>query len=141
MIRILSGLSIPDEELMFTASRSGGPGGQNVNKVSTRVTLRFNVKASRSLSDDQKRRVLSSLATRISGEGVLRVVSQRTRSQAVNRDAAELRFAELLRQALAPPKLRRRTAVPASKRRSRVEEKRHHSEIKRGRVWRPGSED
>lgn len=141
MIRILPGLSIPDEELTFTASRSGGPGGQNVNKVNSRVTLRFDVAASRSLSPEQKRRVISKLATRVSGEGVMRVVARSSRSQAVNRDAAEERFAELLRIALAPSKLRIKTGVPATKRRSRVEEKRHRSEIKRERVWRPGSEE
>jgi len=141
MIRILPGLSIPDEELTFTASRSGGPGGQNVNKVNSRVTLRFDVGACRSLSTEQKRRVMSKLATRVSGQGVLRVVARSSRSQAVNRDAAEERFAELLRLALAPSKLRIKTAVPATKRRSRVEEKRHHSEIKRERVWKPGSEE
>jgi len=141
MIRILPGLSIPEDELVFSASRSGGPGGQNVNKVSTRVTLRFGVTASRHLSAEQKRRVLSRLATRINGEGVMRVVSQRSRSQAVNRDAAEERFAELLREALAPPKLRVKTKVPAAKRRSRIEEKRHHSLIKRERIWKPGSEE
>ena len=141
MIRILPGLSIPEEELKCTASRSGGPGGQNVNKVNSRVTLRFDVAASRSLSPEQKRRVISKLATRVSGEGVMRVVARSSRSQAVNRDAAEERFAELLRIALAPSKLRIKTGVPATKRRSRVEEKRHRSEIKRERVWRPGSEE
>jgi len=141
MIRILPGLSIPDEDLTFTAARSSGPGGQNVNKVNTRVTLRFDVRASRSLSSEQKRRIFSRLASRVSKEGVLRVVSQRSRSQAVNRDAAEERLAELLRTALASPKLRRKTEVPAVKRRSRLEEKRHHSEIKRGRIWKPGSDE
>ena len=141
MIRILPGLTIPDEELTFTASRSGGPGGQNVNKVNSRVTLRFDVHASRSLSAEQKRRVLSRLATRVSGEGVMRVVARASRSQAVNRDAAEERFAELLRLALAPPKLRLKTGLPAAKRRSRIEAKRHRAEIKRERVWRPEGED
>jgi len=141
MIRILPGLSIPEEELTFTASRSGGPGGQNVNKVNSRVTLWFDVGASRSLSPEQKRRVISKLATRVSGEGVMRVVARGSRSQAVNRDAAEERFAELLRIALAPSKLRVKTGVPATKRRSRVEEKRRRSEIKRERVWKPGTEE
>ena len=140
MIRILPGLSIPDDELSFTASRSGGPGGQNVNKVSSKVTLRFDVRASPSLSSEQKRRILTKLGRRVSSEGILRVVSQRSRSQALNRDAAEIRFAELLRGALASPKLRRKTEVPAARRHSRLEEKRHHSEIKRVRVWRKGED-
>jgi ribosome-associated protein len=141
LIRILPGLSIPDEELTFTASRSGGPGGQNVNKVSSKVTLRFDVRASPSLSPEQKRRILSKLRTRVNSEGLLRVVSQRSRSQAINRDAAEVRFAELLRNALASPKLRRKTEVPAARLRSRLEAKRHHSEIKQGRIWRPGDDE
>ena len=140
MVRILPGLSIPDEELTFTASRSGGPGGQNVNKVNSRVTLTFDVAASRALSREQKRRILSKLARRISAVGVLRVVARASRSQAVNRDAAEQRIGELLRQALASPKLRIQTVLPASRRTSRLEEKRHRSEIKRGRVWKPGED-
>jgi ribosome-associated protein len=99
------------------------------------------VRASPSLSPEQKRRILSKLSTRVNSEGMLRVVSQRSRSQAINRDAAEVRFAELLRKALASPKLRRKTEVPPARRRSRVEAKRHHSEIKRGRVWRPGDDE
>jgi len=141
MIRILPGLAIPDDEVSFTASRSGGPGGQHVNKVNSRVTLTFDVQASPSLSAEQKRRLLNRLAKRISSAGILRVVARASRSQLVNRDAAEERFAELLRTALAPAKLRIKTALPATKRRSRVEEKRHHSEIKKDRVYRPGSDD
>jgi ribosome-associated protein len=141
MIRILPGLSIPDEELTFTASRSGGPGGQNVNKVNSKVTLYFDVGASPSLSPEQKRRILSKLSARVNSQGVLRVMSQRSRSQAINRDVAEIRFAELLRGALASPKVRRKTEVPPARRRSRLEEKRHNSDIKRGRIWRPGGDE
>ncbi len=140
MIRVLSGLVIPDEELEFSASRSGGPGGQNVNKVNTRVTIRFDVTGSRVLSADQKRRILTRLATRASGEGVVRVVSRQTRSQAVNRAAAEERLAELLRGALASPKLRKKLAVPEVKKRNRLEAKRHHSLIKQDRNWRSSRE-
>jgi ribosome-associated protein len=141
MIRILSGLSIPDDEVVFTASRSGGPGGQHVNKVSSRITLRFDVNASRSLSPEQKRRIRSKLSTRINAEGILRVIARHSRSQSVNRDAAEERFAELIRAALITPKRRVKTAMPASQRRDRLEEKRHHSRIKRERIWRDGNED
>jgi ribosome-associated protein len=140
MLRILPGLAIPGDEIVFTASRSGGPGGQHVNKVSSRITLWFDVGASRSLSPEQKRRIRSKLATRINAEGVLRVTARHSRSQSVNRDAAEERFADLLRAALATPKRRVKTQVPLSKHRDRLEEKRHHSEIKRERVWR-GDED
>lgn len=141
MVRILPGLSIPGDEIVYTASRSGGPGGQHVNKVSSRITLTFDVAASRALSAEQKRRIRTKLSTRINSEGVLRVIARASRSQSVNRDAAEERFAELLRRALATRKRREKTVVPLSKRRDRLEEKRHHSQIKRERVFRDGKED
>jgi len=101
VIEIVPGLVIPDEELRFSASRSGGPGGQNVNKVNSRVTLLFDVDGSRALTPDQKVRLRERLAGRISSAGLLRVVSQRHRTQAANRRAAQQRFEEVLRQALA----------------------------------------
>src|SRR5580704_16577736 len=101
MIVINEQLSIPDNELTFVASRSGGPGGQNVNKVSSRVTLTFDVSHSPSLSEAQRHRISSKLATRINKDGVLRVVSQRTRSQELNKEDTVVRFIELLRGALA----------------------------------------
>ena len=85
MIVINDTLSIPETELTFTASRSGGPGGQNVNKVSSRVTLSFDIGRSASLSDEQKLRAVRALGKRINKEGILQVVSQRTRSQEMNR--------------------------------------------------------
>jgi ribosome-associated protein len=140
-LHIVHGLAIPTEELELSFSRSGGPGGQNVNKVSTRVTLRFDVAGSPSLSAEQKRRIFARLSTRISGAGILQVVSRKSRSQASNRDAAEERFAELLRDALAPKLVRKETASPDSARRDRLKEKRHRSAIKRGRVVRTEEED
>jgi ribosome-associated protein len=138
MIPILPGLLIPENELTFSASRSGGPGGQNVNKVSSKVTLAFNVRESAALSDEQKRRINGRLATRINKEGVLQVVSQRTRSQDLNRDDAVERFAELLRRALTPKTPRVRTRVPAGAKKQRVDEKRKHGLTKRtrsGKEW------
>ena len=132
-LHIVHGLAIPMEELEFVFSRSGGPGGQNVNKVSTRVTLRFDVVRSPSLSEEQKRRILSRLSTRISGAGILQVTSRKSRSQASNRDAAEERFAELLREALAPKLVRKETPPPAVARRDRLRKKKHRSVIKRER--------
>jgi ribosome-associated protein len=85
MIEINRNLSIPEHELSFTTARSGGPGGQHVNKVSSRVTLWFNVAESPSLSAFQKRRIMSRLATRINQRGELRVVAQQHRSQIANR--------------------------------------------------------
>ncbi len=97
MVHVLDDLEIPDEELTFTTSRSSGPGGQNVNKLSTRVTLLFNVDDSPRLSVEQRGLLRLHLAGRISRAGVLRVVSQRHRTQLANKDAAVARFAELLR--------------------------------------------
>jgi len=96
MIRITDELSIPRDELKFTASRSSGPGGQHVNKASTRVTLGFDVINSPSLTSEQKQLVLDGLATRISKKGILRVISQKTRSQAANKEVALERFIDLL---------------------------------------------
>ena len=138
MIEIAPGLAIPEGELRFTASRSGGPGGQNVNKVATRVTLIFDVGGSPSLSPDQKARIRERLATRISRDGVLRVVSQRHRTQAANRKAAVERFVELLRVALAeepprvptrPTRVARERRVASKKLRARVKEARRRPNV------------
>ena len=104
---------IAEEELRFTYSRSSGPGGQNVNRVETRVTLLFDVDASGFLSGSQKRRIGSKLATRINRDGILRVVSQRHRTREGNRRAAVERFRELLTEALRRRRVRRKTGVPA----------------------------
>lgn len=141
MIFITDGLAIPSEELVFTSSRSRGPGGQNVNKLSTRVNLQFNVLRSPSLTDDQKRRILLKLRTRISKDGVLRVSCQTSRSQAANRDGAVERFAELLRQALTPKPPRKRTSAPASARERRLEGKKRRSRLKAARVGRDSQDD
>jgi len=133
LIAIIDGLEIPEHELEFAVSRSGGPGGQNVNKVSTRVTLRFNVDSSESLNGDQRRRIHSRLATRINKEGILQVTSQRTRSQELNRADVLERFAELLREALHKEPTRIPTRVSRAAKIKRVEEKKKRTEIKVGR--------
>ena len=138
MIEITPELGIPQSELVFTASRSSGPGGQNVNKLNTRVTLQFDVDGSPSLSDEQKRRVRSRLASRINKQGVLRVVSQQSRSQAANAEAALARFVELLRGSLREPKRRRPTRVPQAAKHRRLEAKRQRGQIKRQRRGRDG---
>jgi ribosome-associated protein len=128
-----SNLAIPRGELDFSASRSSGPGGQNVNKVESRVVLAFDVDGSPSLSERQKELVHRRLATRVTRAGVLRVASQRHRTQAANRRAAEERFVELLAAALVEPRRRRATAAPAQARRRRLEGKRQRSELKDSR--------
>jgi ribosome-associated protein len=126
----VGGLEIPENEVLFTVSRSGGPGGQNVNKVSTRVTLRFNVDSSEVITPEQRRRIHSRLASRINKEGVLQVTSQRTRSQELNRADVLERFAELLREALHRETPRIPTRVSRTAKHLRVEEKKKRTEIK-----------
>lgn len=133
MIPIMDGVAIPEGEISFTASRSGGPGGQNVNKVSTKVTLAFYVAGSSALSEEQKRKIMGRLATRINKEGILQVVSQRTRSQELNRADALIRFSELLRRALTPQRPRVPTRVPTVAKKKRIEEKKKRSFIKQAR--------
>jgi ribosome-associated protein len=133
MIEIDGGLAIPDEEVAFATSRSGGPGGQNVNKLETRVTLRFDLAGSTALSEEQKARLRERLGTRITRAGVLQVTSQRHRTQAANRDAAVERFAELVREALQEEAPRRKTKPSRAAKARRVEAKRRQSERKRER--------
>ena len=135
MVRITDQLSIPKSELSFTTSRSSGPGGQHVNKVSTRVTLRFDVTNSPSLTLEQKELIFVQLATRISKEGVLRVVSQQTRSQAANRQLATERFVQLLQDALRQKPERKPTKVSAAAKEKRLADKKHRSHLKRERSW------
>ncbi len=114
-------------------SRSSGPGGQNVNKVNTRVTLLLDVTSCETLSKAQKMRIRKRLQTRISRDGQLRVVSSRHRTQYRNRVAAEKRLIELLMEATRQQKLRRATRPTAASRERRLASKRMHSEVKRQR--------
>ncbi len=141
MIAITEDLSIPESELSFTASRSSGPGGQNVNKVSTRITLRFDLNGTEQLDEAQKELVCDRLATRINRQGVLSVSSQRHRTQAANREAAVERFAELIRQALEVDPERKATRVPARIHRRRLEGKRRRARLKRDRSKRYPTND
>ena len=88
-LTIADGIEIPDDELTFTASRSGGPGGQHVNKTASKVTLRFDVSHAPSLPDDIRARLLEKLSGRIEADGTVRVVCQASRSQFANRKTAE----------------------------------------------------
>jgi ribosome-associated protein len=133
MIPIDDTLAIPDEEVTFATSRSGGPGGQNVNKLETRVTLRFDLAGSPSLSEEQKARLRERLATRITKDGVLQVSSQKHRSQGANRDAAVERFAELLRENLREEPPRKKTRPSRAAKARRLDEKRRQSQRKRER--------
>lgn len=130
MPQITSGLNIPDQELSFTFSRSSGPGGQHVNKVNSRVTLWFDLEASPSLSDRQKTRLRQRLATRINKEGRLWLVAFASRSQHANREAALIRFANLLADGLAEDRPRFETKVPRASRQNRLDAKKHRATIK-----------
>ena len=100
MLEITKDIFIDEDRLVFRTSRSGGPGGQNVNKVNTRVTLFFDVPGCEGLSDTQKHRILSRLSTRADKDGVIRVVSQKFRTQNANRRAAVERLQKFLKEAL-----------------------------------------
>jgi ribosome-associated protein len=134
MVHVLEDLEIPDEELSFSTSRSSGPGGQNVNKVNTRVSVLFDVDRSAALSSEQRERVREHLASRVSREGVLRVSSQRHRTQLANREAAVARLAELLRRALSGKPERIPVAVSKAAKKRRLEEKRRRGSLKKERT-------
>jgi ribosome-associated protein len=127
-------VDVPDDELTFTASRSGGPGGQHVNKVSSRVTVAWDLAASSALSPEQKDVLRRRLGRRVTDQGVLRVSVQDSRSQAANRRLAVERLQALVDAALAPRKPRRATRPTAASRERRLTGKKRRSEVKRGRV-------
>ena len=132
-LRISSDLTIPSAELRFETSRSSGPGGQNVNKVESRVAILFDVDSSPTLTTDQKELIRSHLATRMSKKGTLRVVAQKHRSQAANRKEVVGRFVRLLEEALEPEAPRRATAVPKATKRRRLDDKKRRAQLKNKR--------
>jgi ribosome-associated protein len=133
-------IEIPLSELRFRTSRSGGPGGQNVNKLETRVELLFDVLRSASLRDDQKQAVLSALASRIDAEGFLHISSQKSRSQWENKQLVIERLAALLHSALRVRKKRVKTAPTRGSKERRIQSKKKHSQKKQLRRVRVGNE-
>jgi ribosome-associated protein len=128
-------VNIPDlsSEFQFLTSRSSGPGGQNVNKVNSKVELRFDVQNSSLLSDDQKDILLKKLATKITSEGILSVISQRDRSQLVNKEDAIEKLYLLIEKALKPVKPRKNTRPTKGSVERRLTTKRIKAEIKQNR--------
>lgn len=132
-VYVRPGLLIPDSEIQVRATRSAGPGGQNVNKVSTRIELRFDVDGSTTLSSEEKQRILTRLRTRTSRAGVLRIVCQKHRTRLGNERAARERLAELLREALHVQRPRRPTRPTEASRARRLADKRRRADAKRRR--------
>jgi ribosome-associated protein len=133
MIRITDETVISEGDIVYRFSRSSGPGGQNVNKLNTRVTLLFDIDHSRGLTAEQKQRLFDRLSSRISDDGMLMVVSQRHRTQSANRKSAQNRLVELLEAALRDMPVRKQTKVPHGEKRGRLLRKRRRSEIKQMR--------
>jgi len=130
---VSAALTIPADELRWTAVRSSGPGGQNVNKVSSKVELRFDFERSRVLSNDVRARLRSIARSRLDALGNILIVSQVTRDRQRNLEDARSKLVELVIRACERPKRRRATRPSRGATETRLREKRRHSERKRDR--------
>ena len=133
MIRITPSITIAESEIQEYFVRASGPGGQNVNKVSTSVQLRFDVTNSRSITEEVKKRLISLAGNRITESGILIINARRFRSQGQNREDATARLVELIRSAAQRPKIRRKTRPTLASKLRRLTNKRRSAEIKRVR--------
>ena len=141
MLRITPSIAIPDHELVERFVRSSGPGGQNVNKLSTAVELRFDAANSPSLPDEVRARLLARRDRRITDEGVIVLSAQRFRTQDRNREDARERLAELIRTALVAPKKRVATKPTRASKERRLSGKRERAGVKRTRAARDWDRD
>ena len=130
---IKNGITIPEHELIITTSRSGGAGGQHVNKTDTRITVRWNIKTTTALTDEQKNYVLEKLQARITSEGDLIIHNSESRSQLQNKKNALNNLAAIIRNALAVQKKRIATKMPKTLKEARLKSKSHRSKIKQMR--------
>ncbi|PIE22056.1 MAG: aminoacyl-tRNA hydrolase [Planctomycetota bacterium] len=133
-------LAIPEEELRYQAVRSSGPGGQHVNKTSTKVELRWNILESQALGEEQRQRLLEKLASRLDQSGELRLTCDETRSQTRNRDIVRARLQRIVDEALKVPKKRRKTKASRAAKRRRLDEKNRRGQVKQLRR-RPGRDE
>ncbi len=133
MIQITENIAIREDEIKFKFVRSSGPGGQNVNKVSTAVHLRFNVIGSSTLPAEVRSRLLALAGNRITEDGVLIIDAHQFSTQDQNRQAAIDRLVDLIKEASIPPKVRRKTKPSTGSKKLRLESKRRRSEIKQRR--------
>jgi ribosome-associated protein len=140
MHRVTDTISIDDSELEESFVRASGPGGQNVNKVSSAVQLRFDARHSPSLPNDVAIRLMKLAGSRLTKEGVIVIVAQTHRDQSRNRAEARERLFDLIRQAAVKPTVRRATKVPKAAKRKRLDEKKHRGSIKSLRRGRPGTD-
>lgn len=131
MTRVTAEILAP--ELLFTTSRSGGPGGQNVNKVNSKVTLQFDVQNSRILTEDQKNIIADKLSSRLTREGILILTAQESRSQIENKARVLEKFDEVLSVAFAKRKIRKATKPSKAAKRERLKKKKVVSEKKKWR--------
>jgi ribosome-associated protein len=134
LLRVTDKIVLSETELQWQFVRASGPGGQNVNKVSTAVELRFDVAHTRRLDSEVKSRLRKLAGHRMSDDGVLVIQARRFRSQSRNRDDALQRLVALLRSAAQPPKLRKATAPSAAAKRKRVEDKKKRARVKSRRA-------
>jgi ribosome-associated protein len=139
-MEITDTLAIPDDELQFTFARSGGPGGQNVNKVSSKATLHWDLTVNTSLPPEAKERLRARQANRLTTEGKLVIQAQRHRDQAKNVEDCRARLREMVLEALTPPRRRKATRPTKGSKRRRLAEKRQQSARKEGRR-KPRAED
>ncbi len=141
MIPVTSTIVIQENELQFEFIRASGPGGQNVNKVSSAVQLRFDVRSSPSLPLEVKERLAGIAGRKLTEDGVLIIQARRHRTQQANREDAVARLVALIKEAARPPKSRRKTKPTRASREQRLKEKSHRSKLKRLRQDLPDEND